>query len=187
MSRCKKFICCCVSGNKESDLIASTKSHTDHDYLLPGGEWDPSLSTPPSQSHSSKKRHSTKELANSLERDGLYQPPALVPSPTLPTFDDFKLLKTVGRGAFGKVSLLCLYICTSVTKTHFYNHPYMYVHVHTLFMVMLFQVHALYFVQVLLCVHQSTRILYAMKVVPKAKISTQKQVTQILAESNILK
>ncbi len=47
--------------------------------------------------------------------------------------------------------------------------------------------HAFYIVQVLLCVHQSTRILYAMKVVPKAKIATQKQVTQILAESNILK
>ena len=41
--------------------------------------------------------------------------------------------------------------------------------------------------QVLLCVHESTRILYAMKVVPKAKISTQKQVTQILTECSILK
>lgn len=41
--------------------------------------------------------------------------------------------------------------------------------------------------QVLLSVHQSTRILYAMKIVPKAKIASQKQVSQILAEVNILK
>ena len=35
--------------------------------------------------------------------------------------------------------------------------------------------------------HNETRILYALKVVPKAKITTQKQVEQILAESQILK
>lgn len=34
---------------------------------------------------------------------GDYQPPPVVPSKTLPTCEDFKLLKTVGRGAFGKV------------------------------------------------------------------------------------
>ncbi len=126
MSRCKKWLCCCVSGNKESDFITSTtKSHTDHDYLLPGGEWDPSISVPPNLSHSTKKKkNSTKELFNSLERDGLYQPPAVVPSPTLPTFDDFKLLKTVGRGAFGKVSL-CSMLALFCYKKHWeisYNH-----------------------------------------------------------------
>ncbi len=41
--------------------------------------------------------------------------------------------------------------------------------------------------QVMLAVHSETRILYALKVVPKAKITTQKQVNQILAESKILK
>ena len=40
--------------------------------------------------------------------------------------------------------------------------------------------------QVLLCVHNPTKILYAMKVVPKSKISTQKQINQILAECRIL-
>lgn len=39
----------------------------------------------------------------------------------------------------------------------------------------------------MLAVHSDTRILYALKVVPKAKITTQKQVEQILAESRILK
>ena len=39
----------------------------------------------------------------------------------------------------------------------------------------------------MLAVHTDTRILYALKVVPKAKITTQKQVEQILAESKILK
>ena len=39
----------------------------------------------------------------------------------------------------------------------------------------------------MLAVHTDTRILYALKVVPKAKITTQKQVDQILAESKILK
>ncbi len=41
--------------------------------------------------------------------------------------------------------------------------------------------------QVMLAVHSETRILYALKVVPKAKITTKKQVEQILAESRILK
>ena len=38
-----------------------------------------------------------------------------------------------------------------------------------------------------MCVHSQSRILYAMKVVPKAKIRTQKQINQILAECRILK
>lgn len=41
--------------------------------------------------------------------------------------------------------------------------------------------------QVMLCVHKQTNILYAMKVVPKAKIKTQKQINQILSELKILK
>lgn len=41
--------------------------------------------------------------------------------------------------------------------------------------------------QVMLAVHSETRILYALKVVPKAKITTKKQVEQILDESRILK
>ena len=37
-----------------------------------------------------------------------------------------------------------------------------------------------------MAVHEETRILYALKVVPKAKIVTKKQVEQILSESDIL-
>lgn len=39
----------------------------------------------------------------------------------------------------------------------------------------------------MLCVHKTTNVLYAMKVVPKEKIRTQKQVNQILSELKILK
>ena len=39
----------------------------------------------------------------------------------------------------------------------------------------------------MLCVHTPTNVLYAMKVVPKAKIKTQKQTSQILSELKILK
>ena len=39
----------------------------------------------------------------------------------------------------------------------------------------------------MLCVHTPTNVLYAMKVVPKAKITTQKQTSQILSELKILK
>lgn len=38
-----------------------------------------------------------------------------------------------------------------------------------------------------MAVHVETRILYALKVVPKAKIVTKKQVEQIVSESRILK
>ena len=56
--------------------------------------------------HSKKKYLKAKELStsSSTERDGLYKPPAIVPSQVLPSYEDFKLLRTVGRGAFGKVS-----------------------------------------------------------------------------------
>ena len=39
----------------------------------------------------------------------------------------------------------------------------------------------------MLCVHKPSHVLYAMKVVPKAKIQTQKQIGQILSELAILK
>lgn len=39
----------------------------------------------------------------------------------------------------------------------------------------------------MLCVHKATNVLYAMKVVPKEKLKTQKQIDQILSELKILK
>ena len=102
---------------------------TEGDYLLPGGEWDPSISSRASSIASSRsnrvsetstssgrfwtkrgrrgKRSSRNSTNSSLEAQspGEYQPPPLVPSRTLPTIEEFKLLKTVGRGAFGKVGV----------------------------------------------------------------------------------
>ena len=106
-------------------------------YLLPGGEWDPSLYSPKpvvtgrsihdssgdpfSKTNSSVRSFLSRKLrrkrsslySQTTQSDGGggageggrgdYQPPPLVPSKTLPTFEEFKLLKTVGKGAFGKV------------------------------------------------------------------------------------
>lgn len=38
---------------------------------------------------------------------GSYVPPVVPQSRTLPVFEDFKLLRTVGKGAFGKVCSSC--------------------------------------------------------------------------------
>ena len=100
-------MCCCVSKNEEPESITRQRTISDEVFLLPGGEWDPSLST---VSRSSTKvtprgirRVVSKTGRDQSEREGLYQPPAVLPSRDLPTFDDFRLLRTVGRGAFGKV------------------------------------------------------------------------------------
>ena len=131
-----RLLCsCCTSGEEDE-----RKKARENDYLLPGGEWDPSLSSSPSsrgsvrvldrtdseRSDSSRttntsrggsirsfltrrfgrgfSRSRSQASAASVENlsSGDYQPPPLVPSRTLPTMDEFKLLKTVGRGAFGK-------------------------------------------------------------------------------------
>lgn len=127
---------CCVKGERGEKAAVK-----EEDYLLPGGEWDPSLSASPSRSTalppsnqatktrvhtdsgastrssirsffsrkfgrgSGRSRASTAaSTENLVAGGGEYQPPPLVPSKTLPTVEEFKLLKTVGRGAFGKVS-----------------------------------------------------------------------------------
>ena len=111
----RRWLCCCVSANKESDITTSTRSLTDEDYLLPGGEWDPSVSVRKSN-HSRKKHKELFSSTTSTERDGhlgLYQPPAIVSAQVLPTFEDFKLLRTVGRGAFWKglnALISCVYL-----------------------------------------------------------------------------
>ena len=126
------LLCCkCLGGDKKKLDVSA-------DYLLPGGEWDPSLSTPDkSRSRSSNSSTSNarqhrqsnssrisirslltgggwrgrlKREQSSKEEDGQskgdYQPPPLIPSKTLPSIEEFKLLRTVGKGAFGKVCLL---------------------------------------------------------------------------------
>ncbi len=121
---------CCVKGN--GDGRGRRGQVPTGDYLLPGGEWGPSNSSSPSRiatprgggsspyhTDSSGSRGSRNRFTSFLSRRfgsrrsehfkgpeesaGNYQPPPLLPTRTLPTYDDFKLLKTVGRGAFGKV------------------------------------------------------------------------------------
>ncbi len=107
------LICCARSktkGDREFRRVLS-----DGDYLLPGGEWDPSLSVHPTSAEHKGSRFNVRSLLSKrinrgnsaasldLQGSGEYQPPPLQPSRTLPTMEEFKLLKTVGRGAFGKV------------------------------------------------------------------------------------
>ena len=73
---------------------------------------------------------------------GGYSPPSVPASASrVPTIDDFVLLKTLGKGTFGKV---------------------------------------------MLCKHSVARRIYAIKVVPKAKLSTKKMIDQLVAELNIM-
>ncbi|XP_019852698.1 PREDICTED: cAMP-dependent protein kinase catalytic subunit alpha-like [Amphimedon queenslandica] len=108
------------------------EERADEEYILPNGNlvWDPS----------SKK-------FSSQRTDGRgpgYVPPDVPKSEAsrIPTVEEFKLLKTLGKGAFGKV---------------------------------------------LLAAHKPTRHLYALKVVPKAKCTSRKQIRQVLSEMDILK
>ena len=132
------LICCCARG--EGTGKGKREDVDGEDYLLPGGEWDPSVSTSPSRIANSSRggsqrsqhrpnsvgsrggsgrsrftsflarqfRGSRSSQRSRVEADGGaaggdYQPPPLQPSRSLPTYEEFRLLKTVGRGAFGKV------------------------------------------------------------------------------------
>lgn len=117
-----KLLCCLRSPKPSSDNAPLP----DGDYLLPGGAWDPSISTSPSRfSRRTPRSRGSSRTSNSSIRSfwsrrfrgsskgnldsnttgrGDYQAPPMVPSKTLPNSQDFRLLKTVGRGAFGKVN-----------------------------------------------------------------------------------
>lgn len=124
---------CCARSPGAKGSRGSVNAPPEGDYLLPGGAWDPALSSPPSsRSRGSTKRSrvstrtnytssirsfwskrfrgtrsSQDEVEGNLpeaEGSGEYQAPPMVPSKTLPVIKDFKPLKTVGRGAFGKVN-----------------------------------------------------------------------------------
>ena len=88
----------------------------ENDYLLPGSSFDAATSSSSQRSrlgwssrHSSKKKHASKKPAVTHSVVGLdspsgdYEPPVVPPSQKLPAYEEFRLLKTVGRGAFGKV------------------------------------------------------------------------------------
>ena len=95
-------MCCCAGSSEDRKRRKSEKEASD--YLLPGGKWDPSHSR--SRSWWSNRGSKTSQKSYSIEenRVGEYEPPTVPPSRTLPTFEEFRLLKTVGRGAFGKVN-----------------------------------------------------------------------------------
>lgn len=82
------------------------------DYLLPGGEWDPSLSA--SVKPRSRRNRGGRSgggggsfaddgEAGEESRGSFYVPPEVPGATSTAKFQDFKLLKTVGKGAFGKV------------------------------------------------------------------------------------
>ena len=186
-------VCCaCLRGEG-----GETADENEVDYLLPGGEWDPSVSGNARRPGSnrirrgSRGRRRTRTNSEESAEDGsacAYVPPEVPGASTVPTFQDFKLLKTVGKGAFGKVE-------TKNASAHTVMHLIILYYKHTVstaplitpaFMVNICSCHVSV-AQVMLCVHTHTNVLYAMKVVPKTKIRTQKQINQILTELKILK
>ncbi len=121
MERCRQWCCCCCYADVEDKgRTVPNASITEEDYLLPGSEWDPSISTASSVHQTTTRRSWRTGLLKRRSRarggsgsstssagNGDYVPPHVPPTPsrTLPTFEEFKLLKTVGKGAFGKVSV----------------------------------------------------------------------------------
>lgn len=109
-----------MSKNEEPESIRE-RTTSDEVFLLPGGQWDPSLSTISKSSTRVTPPRGLRRVLSKIgrdqdqsEREGLYQPPAVLPSRVLPTFDDFGLLRTVGRGAFGKVINICVCVTTTL-------------------------------------------------------------------------
>lgn len=90
----RSLMCCYTGGHQR--LRRTSIVWEDEDYLLPGGdvEWD---------------GHSKSFVArkHTAETTGSYVPPSIpaVNLEALPTIEEFRLLRTVGRGAFGKVGL----------------------------------------------------------------------------------
>lgn len=114
MSRRRYLLSCvgCCNPDTKDGPQTTANSVPDGEYLLPGGEWDPSNSTGSNRSSrstrsnwSARLRRSKSDRSSDIVSDGNYDPPPFVPhSRKLPTFEDFRLLKTVGKGAFGKVT-----------------------------------------------------------------------------------
>lgn len=119
------YCCSCIGGDG-----GEAGDENEVDYLLPGGEWDPSVSGNASRpgsnrikrgSRTSRGRRRTRTSSEESAEDGsacAYIPPEVPGATTVPTFRDFKLLKTVGKGAFGKVSDTRIYVYARYTHTH---------------------------------------------------------------------
>ena len=108
MSFCRLCCCCGLCAKGEED---GADHGGEADYLLPGGEWDPSVAVVRRTQHNRTKGQRrrqgsdtrSKEFGDTGESAGAYVPPEVPGSTSLPKFQDFKMLKTVGKGAFGKV------------------------------------------------------------------------------------
>ena len=117
-AKMSRWVCCC--GDSSSDHPARGQINSiENDYLLPGSSFDEGSSSGGSQrnrlgwsgrnSSKNKNKYASKKPAVTHSVVGLdspsgdYEPPVVPPSQKLPTYEEFRLLKTVGRGAFGKV------------------------------------------------------------------------------------
>ena len=106
-----RFCCCCCSHSKDENDPRS-RAVTEEDYLLPGGEWD---------GRSSRGSSVWSSRTSTRSTTGNYEPPPVPPTKTLPSFDDFRLLRTVGRGAFGKVRVVFhCFLCTTLEANKLY-------------------------------------------------------------------
>ena len=106
-----RWVCCCGDSSIDHPGRGQINS-VENDYLLPGSSFDSGSSRSRlgwSSRHSSKKKNANKKPAVTHSVVGLdspsgnYEPPVVPHSQKLPTYEEFRLLKTVGRGAFGKV------------------------------------------------------------------------------------
>ena len=116
-------MCCCRDKSAERPQ-KSQKKNVESDYLLPGSRFDPSVSEnggsfkgkrrwgnwQASRNKSGSKKSSVTHSVVGMDSPNEYEPPVVPASQNLPTYEEFRLLKTVGRGAFGKV-------CTVDTRT----------------------------------------------------------------------
>ena len=103
-------LCCCCACTKEKE--DDNPPSEEVDYLLPGGEWDPSRSSLVSNIHRSthaakrSPKHSLWRRGSGGREEsaaGAYIPPDVPGATSIPKFNHFKMLKTIGKGTFGKV------------------------------------------------------------------------------------
>ena len=108
----RSLLCCCGSDvRRKHELLQSDYDYIqDEDLLLPGElQWD-------------KVSKSFKKSVN-LKNGGTGYVPPSVPSDEgreLPRIEDFRLLKTVGKGAFGKVSLSSCFNESMIPRWHLF-------------------------------------------------------------------
>lgn len=114
-----RWLCCCADGTGNDGVARGQINTVESDYLLPGSSrWDASSRSTVTSSKgvwgslrrdkdkaANKKKSTVTHSEVGLDSpSGDYEPPRIPPSQKLPSFEEFRLLKTVGRGAFGKVS-----------------------------------------------------------------------------------